>query len=96
MSVSRRLALPALVAVSALGLSACGDGGSGAADGQAGAAGDAAITVVTATNVYGDIAAAVGGDDVGVALAVLGELLLIPGVGDCGDDVGGHEPEGYG
>ncbi|WP_394253339.1 metal ABC transporter solute-binding protein, Zn/Mn family [Arthrobacter pityocampae] len=70
MSVSRRLALPALVAVSALGLSACGDGGSGATDGQAGAAGGGAITVVTATNVYGDIAAAVGGDDVEVTSIV--------------------------
>ena len=28
-----------------------------------------------------DEPAAVGGDDIGVALAVLGELLLIPGVG---------------
>ncbi|MHA7238302.1 metal ABC transporter solute-binding protein, Zn/Mn family [Arthrobacter sp. TMS1-12-1] len=66
MPVSRRLVFPALIAVSALGLAACGDGGSDAATGQAGSSGDAAITVVTATSVYGDIAAAVGGDDVRV------------------------------
>ncbi|WP_104165780.1 metal ABC transporter solute-binding protein, Zn/Mn family [Arthrobacter sp. SX1312] len=69
MPVPRRLALPALVAVSALGLAACGDGGSDAADGQADAGGGA-ITVVTATNVYGGIAAAVGGDDVEVTSVV--------------------------
>ncbi|MBG6223655.1 zinc/manganese transport system substrate-binding protein [Arthrobacter sp. CAN_A2] len=73
MPVSPRLALPALpalIAVSALGLAACGDGGSGASTGQAGASGDGAITVVSATNVYGGIAAAVGGDDVEVTSIV--------------------------
>ncbi|WP_434993780.1 metal ABC transporter solute-binding protein, Zn/Mn family [Arthrobacter sp. Ld5] len=70
MPVSRRLALPALVAVSALGLAACGDGGADAAAGQAGDSGDAAITIVTSTNVYGGIAAAVGGDDVEVTSIV--------------------------
>ncbi|WP_104118090.1 metal ABC transporter solute-binding protein, Zn/Mn family [Arthrobacter sp. B1805] len=70
MPVARRLAVPALLAVSALSLAACGDGGS-AAPGETGtASGEGAITIVTATNVYGDIAAAVGGDDVEVTSIV--------------------------
>ncbi|OUM39777.1 metal ABC transporter solute-binding protein, Zn/Mn family [Arthrobacter sedimenti] len=68
MPLSRRLAAPALLAVSALSLAACGDGGSGAA-GPSGA-GDGVLTIVTPTNVYGDIAAAVGGDDVEVTAIV--------------------------
>ncbi|MHA7278839.1 metal ABC transporter solute-binding protein, Zn/Mn family [Arthrobacter sp. MDT2-2] len=68
MPLSRRLAAPALLAVSTLGLVACGDGGPGAA-GSSGA-GDGALTIVTPTNVYGDIAAAVGGDDVEVTAIV--------------------------
>ncbi len=68
MRLSRRLAVPALLAVTAVGLASCGDGGSGAQTGDA--AGDGALTVVTATNVYGDIAAVVGGDDVEVTAIV--------------------------
>jgi zinc/manganese transport system substrate-binding protein len=68
MPLSRRLAVPALLAVSTLGLAACGDGGSGA-PGSSGAD-DGVLTIVTPTNVYGDIAAAVGGDDVEVTAIV--------------------------
>lgn len=68
MRLSRRLAVPALLAASAVGLAACGDGGSGAQ--AADAADDGALTIVTATNVYGDIASAVGGDDVEVTAIV--------------------------
>ncbi|MEG9248752.1 zinc ABC transporter substrate-binding protein [Arthrobacter sp. Soc17.1.1.1] len=68
MRLSRRLAVPALLAASAVGLAACGDGGSGAQ--AADAAGDGALSIVTATNVYGDIASAVGGDDVEVTAIV--------------------------
>ncbi len=67
MSFSRRFALTALLAVPALSLAACGDGGSGAATA---AAEDGPIRIVTATSVYGDIAAAVGGDDVEVTAMV--------------------------
>jgi hypothetical protein len=42
------------------------------------------------TPAAGDEAAAVGGDDVGVPAAVFDQLVLVPGVGDGGDDVGGH------
>ena len=71
MPVSRRLAVPALLTLAALGLTACGDGGAGAAAGESGSASDdASISIVTATNVYGDIAAAVGGDDVEVTSIV--------------------------
>jgi zinc/manganese transport system substrate-binding protein len=71
MPVSRRLAVPALLTLAALGLTACGEGGSGAAAGESGSASDdASISIVTATNVYGDIAAAVGGDDVEVTSIV--------------------------
>ncbi|MHA7285076.1 metal ABC transporter solute-binding protein, Zn/Mn family [Arthrobacter sp. MDT3-44] len=68
MPLSRRLAVPALLAASTLGLAACGGGGSAAA-GSSGT-GDDALTIVTPTNVYGDIAAAVGGDDVEVTAIV--------------------------
>lgn len=70
MPVFRRLPMPALLAVSALSLAACGDGGAGTADASTGAPDEGAITIVTATNVYGDIAAAVGGDDVEVTSIV--------------------------
>ncbi|MHA7210762.1 metal ABC transporter solute-binding protein, Zn/Mn family [Arthrobacter sp. MDT1-65] len=63
MRLSHRLAVPAFLAVSAVGLAACGDG---SAAGSEGAAAEDALTVVTATNVYGDIASVVGGDDVEV------------------------------
>ncbi|MDQ0735467.1 metal ABC transporter solute-binding protein, Zn/Mn family [Arthrobacter agilis] len=67
MHLSRRLAVPALLAVSVVGLAACGDGAAGARTGDASGG---ALTIVTATNVYGDIAAAVGGDDVEVTAIV--------------------------
>ncbi|MFJ6002684.1 metal ABC transporter solute-binding protein, Zn/Mn family [Arthrobacter sp. NPDC092385] len=71
MPVSRRLTVPAVLTLAALGLTACGEGGSGAAAGASGSASDdASISIVTATNVYGDIAAAVGGDDVEVTSIV--------------------------
>ncbi|TKV29752.1 ABC transporter substrate-binding protein [Arthrobacter sp. NamB2] len=70
MPVARRLAVPALLAVSALSLAACGDGGSPASGETGTASGEEAITIVTATNVYGDIAATVGGDDVEVTSIV--------------------------
>ncbi|WP_104179037.1 metal ABC transporter solute-binding protein, Zn/Mn family [Arthrobacter sp. B0490] len=63
MRLSHRLAVPALLAASAVGLAACGDG---SAAGSEGAAAEGGLTVVTATNVYGDIASVVGGDDVEV------------------------------
>lgn len=67
MPFARRITVPALLTLSALGLVACGDGG--AAGGEA-AADDGTISIVTATNVYGDIASAVGGDDVEVTSIV--------------------------
>lgn len=71
MPVSHRLTVPALLTLAALGLTACGEGGSGASAGESGSAsGDASISIVTSTNVYGDIAAAVGGDDVEVTSIV--------------------------
>lgn len=67
MSYSRRFAVTALLAVPALSIAACGNGGSGAATATAE---DSPISIVTATNVYGDIAAAVGGDAVEVTAMV--------------------------
>lgn len=71
MSFSRRFAVPALLAVSAISLGACGNGGSEAPASATGSASDGgAISIVTSTNVYGDIAAAVGGGDVTVTSLV--------------------------
>ena len=44
----------------------------------------------------GGEAAAVPGDGGGVPFAVLDELVLVPGVVDAGDDVGGHGAAAYG
>jgi zinc/manganese transport system substrate-binding protein len=63
----RRLLLPALLTMTAVSLTACGGGG--AAD-AGGTAEDGPLRIVTATNVYGDIAAMVGGDDVEVTSLV--------------------------
>lgn len=68
MPVSRRLAVPALLAASALALAACGDGAAAGASGDAGAGEQ--LSIVTSTNVYGDIAATIGGDDVAVTSIV--------------------------
>ena len=66
MSFSRRLAVPALLVASALGLAACGEGASEAP----GAAEDGGLSIVTSTNVYGDIAATIAGDEVEVTAIV--------------------------
>lgn len=66
MPAARPLAVTALLAVSALGLTACGAGTPDA--GSSGAEGG--LSIVTSTNVYGDIAAVVGGDDVEVTSIV--------------------------
>ncbi|BBE23269.1 metal ABC transporter substrate-binding protein [Arthrobacter sp. MN05-02] len=68
MPVSRRLAVPALLAASALALAGCGDGSAAGVSGDAGAG--ERLSIVTATNVYGDIAATIGGDDVVVTSIV--------------------------
>lgn len=59
---SRRLAVPALLAVCALALAACGTGATAEPDGR--------IHVVASTSVYGDIAAQIGGDRVAVTSIV--------------------------
>jgi zinc/manganese transport system substrate-binding protein len=66
MPFPRRLAVPALVVASALGLTACGEGPSG----SPGAPADEGLSIVTSTNVYGDIAATIAGDDVEVTAIV--------------------------
>ncbi len=65
---ARRSALPVLLTISALTLTACGGGDQGATSPET--AGGGALRIVAATNVYGDIAAAVGGDDVEVTSIV--------------------------
>ena len=57
----RTLATAALAAASALVLAGCAGS---AAPGGSGASGDGTVSVVASTNVYGDIAAAIGGDRV--------------------------------
>ncbi|MPY09474.1 metal ABC transporter solute-binding protein, Zn/Mn family [Arthrobacter bussei] len=70
MPASRPLAVTALLAASALGLAACGGGtpDGGADAGSAGAGG--VLSVVTSTNVFGNIASVVGGEDVEVTSIV--------------------------
>ncbi|MEC5198083.1 zinc/manganese transport system substrate-binding protein [Arthrobacter sp. PL16] len=71
MPASRRPVVTALLAVSALGLTACAGSATDArAEGAGSTAGGSSISIVTATNVYGDIAATIGGDDVDVTAIV--------------------------
>lgn len=72
MSFSRRLAVPTLLAVSLLTLTACGEGetGSDPASESPAASENGALSIVTSTNVYGEIASAVGGEDVEVTSIV--------------------------
>ncbi len=72
MSFSRRLAVPTLLAVSLLTLTACGEGetGSDPASESPAASERGALSIVTSTNVYGEIASAVGGEDVEVTSIV--------------------------
>lgn len=72
MSSSRRLAVPTLLAVSLLTLTACGEGetGSDPASESPAASENGALSIVTSTNVYGEIASAVGGEDVEVTSIV--------------------------
>lgn len=67
----RRLILPAVLTASAVTITSCGSGtGADAADGGP-------LQIVTATNVYGDIASAVGGEDVEV-IALVNSLSQDP------------------
>ena len=66
MPLPRRLLLPALLTTAAVSLTACGGG----AQDAGGAAEGGPLRIVTSTNVYGDIAAAVGGGDVEVTSLV--------------------------
>lgn len=66
MRFSDRFTVPALLSAAVLVLSGCGGGGDQPADTPATAGGDGPLQVVAATNVYGDIAAMIGGDDVEV------------------------------
>jgi zinc/manganese transport system substrate-binding protein len=61
---ARRAALSAVAAVVVLMVAGCAGGASGAASGTSGAQG--AVDVVASTNVWGDVAAAIGGDRVRV------------------------------
>ncbi|WDF32353.1 zinc ABC transporter substrate-binding protein [Arthrobacter agilis] len=65
----RQFAVTAVLASSVLGLSACSTGSSGSPS-DTSASGADTLSIVTATNVYGDIAATVGGDDVEVTAIV--------------------------
>ena len=66
MPLPRRLLLPALLTATAVSLTACGEGATD--PGQSTEGGP--LRIVTSTNVYGDIAASVGGDDVEVTSLV--------------------------
>lgn len=70
MPAYRHLAVTALLAASALGLTACGGETSDAGADSATTEADGTISIVTSTNVYGDIASVVGGDDVEVTSIV--------------------------
>lgn len=63
--IKTRFALAAAMAAAALALAGCSGSSTAADDGSPGA-GDGTISVVVSTNVYGSIAAAVGGDRVEV------------------------------
>lgn len=71
MSFPRRLGVPALITVSALALGACGGGDGQGASGPE-TAGGGPLRIVASTDVYGDIASAVGGDDVEVSAIING------------------------
>ena len=68
--IPRKAGLVAVVAAVALGLAGCGSSGSTTGDGASGSASGGGSTqpvaVVTSTNVWGDIVAQVGGEDVSV------------------------------